>query len=82
MAEELAVEVEADLGDVAGLFGAEEVAGAADFEVAHGDFEAGAEGGVLLDGVDAFAGVALGDHFPGEEEDGVGFLAGAADAAS
>ena len=42
LAEELAVEVEADLGDVAGLLGAEEVAGAADLEVAHGDFEAGA----------------------------------------
>lgn len=40
LAEELAVEVEADLCDVAGLFGAEEVSGAADFEVAHGDFEA------------------------------------------
>lgn len=81
MAEELAVEVEADLGDVTGLFGAEEVAGTADFEIAHGDFEAGAEGGVLFDGVDAFAGIALGDHFAGEEEDGVGFFAGAADAA-
>lgn len=29
LAKELAVEVEADLGDVAGLFGAEEVVGAA-----------------------------------------------------
>ena len=36
----------------------------------------------MLDGVDAFAGIALGDHFPGEEEDGVGFFPGSADAAA
>ena len=41
--EELAVHFVADGGDVAGLLGAEHVAGAADFEVAHGDLEAGAE---------------------------------------
>ena len=32
--------------------------------------------------MDAFAGIALGDHFPGEEEDGVGFFPGTADAAA
>ena len=36
--EELAVEVEADGGDLARLLRAEDVAGAADLEVAHGDF--------------------------------------------
>jgi len=36
---------------VAALFRAEQVARAADFEVAHGDFESAAERGVLPDGV-------------------------------
>ena len=67
---------------MAALLGAEQVAGAADFEVAHGDFEAGAERGVLLDGVDALAGVADGHHVARQQQDGVGLLAGAADAAA
>ena len=32
--------------------------------------------------MDAFSGIALGDHFSGEEEDGVGFFPGSADAAA
>jgi hypothetical protein len=55
--EELAIEVEADGGDMAALLGAEEIAGAADFKVAEGDLKAGSEGGILFDGADAFAGV-------------------------
>jgi hypothetical protein len=43
------VEVEADAGDVAGLLPAEQVAGAADLEVLHGDLHAGAEVGVRRD---------------------------------
>ena len=43
LAEQLDVELEADRGDVAGLLGAEQVAGAADLEVAHRDREARAE---------------------------------------
>jgi len=40
---------------MAALFRAEQVARAADFEVAHGDFEAAAERGVLPDGADPLA---------------------------
>ena len=40
---------------MAALFRAEQVARAANFQVAHGDFEAAAERGVLLHGADAFA---------------------------
>ena len=43
LGEEFGVEVESDGVNLAALVGAEEVAGAADFEVAHGDAEAGAE---------------------------------------
>ena len=45
--EQLDVELEAERGDVARLLGAEQVAGAADLEVAHRDREAGAELGVV-----------------------------------
>jgi hypothetical protein len=41
--EHLLVELEADLLDMAGLFLAEQVAGAADVEVVAGELEAGAE---------------------------------------
>ena len=43
LVEHLDVELEAERRDVAGLLGAEQVAGAADLEVAHRDLEAGAE---------------------------------------
>ena len=49
LGDDLAVEVEADGGDVAGLLGAEQVAGAADLEVAHGDLETRAQVGGLAD---------------------------------
>lgn len=78
--EHLAIQVKADGGDVTGLLGAEEVAGAADFEVAHGDFEAGAECRVLFDGVDAFAGVAAGHEVARDHEVGVGAFAAATNA--
>ena len=47
LAEHLDVELEPERGDVAGLLRAEQVAGAADLEVAHRDREAGAELGVV-----------------------------------
>ena len=50
------VHLEADGFDVAGLLAAEHVAGAAEFEVERGDFEAGAEVGELLERGEAAAG--------------------------
>ena len=64
------------------LLSAEEIACAADFEVAHGDTEAAAEGGVLFHGIDAFAGIAAGHFAAGDHEVGVGLVTGAADAAA
>ena len=55
--EQLAVKLEANRHDMAALFRAEQVARAANFQVAHGDFEAAAQHGVLLDGADPFPGV-------------------------
>ena len=82
MPEELAVEVEADSGHVTGLFGAEKGTCTADFEVAHGDAEAAAEGSVLADGVEPFAGVAARDGITREEKEGVGLAVGATNAAA
>ena len=56
MAEQLAVKLEADADNVAALFGAEEVARAAEFEVAHGDAETRAELVVLAHRGEALAG--------------------------
>src|SRR5208282_4936419 len=53
--EQLTIQLEAHSGDVPALLGTEQVARAADFQVAHGDFESAAEAGVLLNGADAFA---------------------------
>ena len=64
------------------MFGAEEISRAADFEIAHGDFESRAECGVFLDRVDAFASIAGGDHVARQEQDRVGFFTGASDAAA
>ena len=50
LADHADVEVEADALDVARLLAPEQVAGAADLEVLHGDGHAGAELGVLGDG--------------------------------
>ena len=50
----LHVEVETDRGDVARLLGAEQVARAADLEVAHRDLEAGTEVGELADRLQPF----------------------------
>lgn len=76
------VHVEADGVDVAGLFAAEEAAGAAEFEIESGDLEAGAEVGEFLEGGEAFAGNFGEFGVGGNEEVGVSAAVGAADAAA
>ena len=61
------------------LGSAEDVSCAPNFEVAHGDFKASAEGAVLFDGVDAFAGFSTAEHIAWEEEISVGFVLGTTD---
>ena len=80
--QELAVEIEADRHDVAALGRAEDAAGAANFEIAHGDAKARAERAVLLDRVDPLARCAHGHHLAREQQIGVGLVLGAADAAA
>ena len=76
LADEPDVEVEADVGDVAGLLAAEQVAGAADLEVLHRDRHAAAEVGVLGQRRQPLVG-GLGQRLLGRvEEVGVGPLAG------
>jgi hypothetical protein len=59
------------------LLAAEHVAGAAEFEVEGGDFEAGSEVGEFLEGGEAATGY-LGEFFFGwDEEVGVGAAVGA-----
>ncbi len=66
------VHLEADGLDVAGLFAAEHVACAAQFEIERGDLEAGAEVGELLEGGEAAA-CDLGELGVGRDEQvGVG----------
>ena len=82
VAEQLDVHIVADVGQVAVLLAAEDISGAAEFEVAHGNLEAGAELGELLDGGEAF----LGDFAQGLAalvgEVGEGPARGAADSAA
>src|ERR1017187_1832021 len=78
--EQLAVEVEADGGDVAALFRAEDVARAANLQVAHGDFKPAAEGRILLDRADSFARALDEVHVAWQENVGVGLMFVAADA--
>ena len=77
----LAVEVETDRRDVPGLRLPQEVAGAADLEVAHGDLEPRAEVGELADRLQALVRL-LTEHAVGRvQEVGVGALAAPPDAA-
>ena len=55
--EQLTVKLEAHGGDVAALLCAEDVAGPANLEVAHGDLESAAELRVLLECADSLAGI-------------------------
>ena len=80
--EQLAIKIEADRDDVAALRGAENVARAANLQIAHGDVKAGAERAVLLDRVDPFARRADRHHLARQQEIGIGLVLGAADAAA
>ena len=80
LVEHLHVELEAERRDVAGLLVAEQVAGAADLEVAHGDLEAGAELGVVAERAQALRRLLGQRGVRGVQQVGVGALAGAADA--
>ena len=62
------VHVVAHLADEAALLGAQYVARAADVEVAHGDVEAAADGGELLDGFEAPLGVVGQCEVGGDEQ--------------
>ena len=56
------------------LLGAQQIARAADFQVAHGDFEAAAERRVLLDCADALASVGQKTRVPRQQQIGVGLM--------
>ena len=62
------IHVVAHLADEATLFGAEDIAGTAYVEVAHGDVEAAADGGELLDGTQAALGVVGQGEVGGDEQ--------------
>jgi hypothetical protein len=64
LADQPHVEVEADARDVPALLAAEQVAGAADLEVLHGDRHAGTDLGVLRDGREPVVGE-LGERLVG-----------------
>ena len=81
-AEELHIHIIADVDHVAGLLGAEQVARAADLEIAHGDLEARAELRKVADRVEALLGD-LGQHLVAPEgQIGRGPARRAADAAA
>ena len=74
--------MEADRGDLSRLLGAEDVAGAADLEIAHGDLHAAAIAWSFDEGVEPFAGEFGECAAFGGEEIGVGGAVPSADAAA
>ena len=80
--QERAIELVADALDVAGLLGAQDVAGAADFQVAQGDLEAGPQLGELLDRLQPLDGVGRDRLVRLEQQVGVGPVLVAADPAA
>ena len=78
----MAVHGKADAGDIAVLFPTQEVAGAADFQVTHGNLEARAEFGEFLDGLQAFFGDFRQDLVAAVEEIGIGHAMAPTDAAA
>ena len=78
--QELEVHIIAHRDDVAGLLRAEQIARAANFEIAHGDLEAGAEFRVLADGLQPLFGNVGQDLAAAEGQIGKGVAAGPADA--
>jgi len=82
LGQELGVQVEADGGDMAALARPEDVAGAPDFQVAHGNLKAGSQIVVLLDRLQALDGI-LAQFAPGRvEEVSVGALRAASHTAA
>ena len=79
LVEHLHVQLEAEGGDVAGLLVAEQVAGAADLQVAHGDLEAGAQLGVVAERAEALGRLLGEGRGAGVQQVRVGALAAAAD---
>ena len=80
--QQLAIQLEADPDDVAALLGAEQVAGTAELEVAHGDAKARAELVVLPDGAQPLPGQVQHARVPVEQQVGVGLVLETADAAA
>ena len=74
MLEQLAVKLETDGGDVAALFRAEQIAGAADLKVAHGNFKPAAQRGILPDGADAFAHIGEQAYVARQQQIGIGLV--------
>ena len=56
LGQHLIIQIQSDLIDGAGLFAAKDVARTPDFEVAEGDVVAGAQVGVILEGLEAVCG--------------------------
>ncbi len=74
LAQELAIQLETDAYDVPALFGAEQVAGAAQLQIAHRDAEAGAELVVLPQGREALPGDVEQVRVPVEQQVRVGLV--------
>ena len=53
---QLAVQLIPDGVDVAALFGAENITGAADFQITQGNAKTGAQLGIFFDGLESFGG--------------------------
>ncbi len=80
--EQLGVHLETDGGDLPGLVGAEQVAGAAQLQVVAGDAESGAELGQFLQYPQPFARLVGQASLAGDQQVGVGAPVGAADPAA
>src|SRR6266513_927043 len=80
--EQLAVQVETDRPDVAALSCAQDAAGAANLQVAHGNAKTRAQRAVLFDGADPLARGTDCHHFAREKQIGVCLVLGSADAST
>ena len=78
--EQLAVQIETNRHDMAALRRSENAARPTNLQIAHRDAKARAQRAVLLDGADSFSRGANCHHFPREQEIGVSFMLGPADA--
>ena len=80
--EELQIHIVAHAHHVARLFGAQQVACPANFQVAHGDFKAGAKFHIFADGAQALVGRFAEDFAGTVGQIGVGAAAGPPDASA